>query len=87
MTQTTKIKSGSSYAIGSTGGETTHTLTIEEMPNHSHSLVARTVLMEAETNYGAYIADGSHNTSAVGGSQPHNNVPPYLAINVWKRIS
>ena len=25
-------------------------------------------------------------TSAVGGSASHNNMPPYLAINMWKRI-
>lgn len=24
--------------------------------------------------------------SYTGGSQPHNNMPPYLAINVWKRV-
>jgi microcystin-dependent protein len=23
----------------------------------------------------------------VGGGQPHNNMPPYLTVNVWKRTA
>lgn len=30
---------------------------------------------------------GPIRTSWVGGSQPHNNMPPYLAIYMWKRVS
>ena len=26
-------------------------------------------------------------TSSVGGNQPHNNIPPYYAVYIWKRIS
>lgn len=26
-------------------------------------------------------------TGSTGGSQPHNNMPPYLAVYMWKRIS
>lgn len=26
-------------------------------------------------------------TGNIGGSQPHNNMPPYLAVYMWKRIS
>ena len=26
-------------------------------------------------------------TSSVGGSQPHNNMPPYLTVYMWKRTS
>ena len=24
---------------------------------------------------------------STGGNEPHNNMPPYLAVNIWKRIS
>ena len=30
---------------------------------------------------------GNFATTFVGGSQPHNNMPPYLAVYMWKRIS
>ena len=26
-------------------------------------------------------------TNSVGGSQLHNNMPPYLAVYMWKRVS
>lgn len=31
--------------------------------------------------------DGAVRTSWVGGSQPHNNMPPYLAVYMWKRTA
>lgn len=79
---------GSVYAIGSTGGETTHTLTIEEMPSHSHGVLYKNVTIASGDTYTNELSGSeNYNTSAVGGSLPHNNMPPYLAINVWKRIS
>lgn len=27
------------------------------------------------------------NTGKTGGNQAHNNMPPYLAVNMWKRVS
>lgn len=31
--------------------------------------------------------DGPIRTSWVGGSQPHNNLPPYLAVYTWVRVA
>ena len=83
------ITTAGSYHIGDNGGEATHTLTIEEMPNHTHG---------APVTFGSYTTmDGSGNTwvpiynnsnvDYTGGSQPHNNMPPYLVVYMWKRIS
>ncbi len=33
------------------------------------------------------VGDGSTNTSTLGDSQPHNNMPPYLTVYIWKRIA
>ena len=47
---------------------------------------------EIETNSASTFAlDGSgcitRLTMSFGGDQPHNNMPPYLAVNMWKRVA
>ena len=93
------VGAGNSYALGSTGGESTHTLTIEEMPNHRHDGIESgndTGGLNVDNNYGsgnAYAVSPSPNndqsfgfkTTLTGGSQAHNNLPPYLAVNIWRR--
>lgn len=84
------LASGDTYDAGTTGGEATHTLTTQEMPSHSHG-----IKMNAPTHFGsgtagwAYINDTSvhKTTETAGGGQAHNNMPPYLAVYVWKRVS
>lgn len=73
--------------VGRTGGEKTHTLTVNEMPSHGHSITAKTALMQAGSNYGTYIAEGTLNTSETGGGQAHNNLPPYQVVAYWKRVA
>ena len=34
------VQAGHSYSLGNTGGETYHTLTVEEMPSHNHDMVS-----------------------------------------------
>lgn len=38
------------------------------------------------TDYGTYRGFEAL-TNPVGGSKPHNNLPPYLAVYAWKRIA
>ena len=84
----------STYAAGSTGGEATHTLTIDEMPTHTHNMsassvspgdnVAGGIMISSHDLYEYGINQGIHNT---GGGQPHNNMPPYLTVYMWRRVS
>lgn len=81
------------YKAGSTGGEAEHTLTIDEMPSHNHSLdnyntaagnttPYMTVQAQSKVGYG-----GNVQTLNTGGGKPHNNLPPYLSVYMWKRVS
>ena len=81
--------------IGKTGGEKTHTLTVAEMPKHTHNLKtgARTNAWQ-EPNYAisyqyqaASTANSSEGIENTGGSQPHNNLQPYQVVAYWKRIA
>lgn len=84
------LGSSTSYVIGNTGGEETHTLTESEMPRHRHS----TGHLEETTGLGeSYIGDGNTPiwtntvTDYTGGNGAHNNMPPYQVVNIWKRNS
>lgn len=99
------LSAGSTYSAGSTGGEATHTLTINEMPSHRHErardLLNNQILGESGGTYsnvvgltfntGKYVyTDTTHNnvvTDYTGGGQAHNNMPPYLAVYIWKRTA
>lgn len=90
------LGSNSTYTNGSTGGEATHTLTFSEMPTHRHSIYypnAGGPYGDANISY----PEGSGvnktwqaemcKTESAGDSVAHNNMPPYLVVNMWKRIS
>ncbi len=72
------------------------TLTIQQIPIHTHALLASTTIANTQTPGGNVAAAGSgqiytsnesltqmsaQSISPVGGSQPHENVQPYLCIN------
>lgn len=78
------LGSSDKYAVGATGGEETHTLTVNEMPSHNHSYKHRQSGRSTKTNqeyggdhYGDLVSDTS---GTAGGSQAHNNMPPYYAL-------
>lgn len=85
------LASGNTYDAGATGGEATHTLTKNEMPVHGHSLNA---YASSSGGSGGGVISYNNNAGGAqyiaydqGGGQAHNNMPPYLAVYVWKRIA
>lgn len=91
------MHSSASFVLGQPGGEAAHTLSIAEVPTHTHGVNASsagattTVLtgnVWATTTTGQY-ASGAATTSmasaavaTAGSSQPHENRPPLLGLNI-----
>ena len=79
---------GGTHPVGELGGEETHTLTEEEMPQHNHSVEAtgnlntgvKHTIIDAEVVARSTTVGGFARTSIGGGSQPHNNMPPYYVL-------
>ena len=80
--------------VGKTGGSTTHTLSINEMPSHAHT--SKTSLVNANGQGSDARAQGgttlgfafqAETTNSTGGGQPHNNLQPYVVVCRWHRIA
>lgn len=88
------VGAGSSYSVAEKGGETTHTMTVAEMPSHIHSFV-----YSANDNGGGAgggdpnwpkkmqrmgVPDqGKYSSDSIGptgGNSAHENRPPYFAL-------
>ena len=91
------LAAGTSYAAGSTGGEASHTLTVGEMPSHTHSqqgFYGTTIdnsptaaYVRARNKISLDVVDTDSSLLSAGDGQAHNNMPPYLAVYVWKRTA
>ena len=95
------LAAGDTYTGGSTGGEATHKLTTQDMPSHAHTMYVNNdgsssswspasgtylvkpdcVTTSTKNNGGALAQNGA------GLGQAHNNMPPYLAVYIWKRTA
>ena len=74
---------GGTRPVGEIGGEEEHTLTVEEMPEHSHGMYFLNIANTWNTTGGpekGTIRDSMQNTTNAGASQPHNNMPPYYVL-------
>jgi microcystin-dependent protein len=87
---------GGSYVLGQAGGEAAHALTVPEMAAHGHVPIASTAPADkpspdgnrwaVNTSYSMYSNQPNESLSPAvvaqaGGSQPHENMSPYLALN------
>lgn len=95
------LPSSAEHAVNTTGGEATHTLTVDEMPTHAHAyqnpLLAftsdppsgqSTVHLSGTSSGAGWIgtdAIGKQATASTGGGQAHNNMPPYYVVTAQIR--
>jgi microcystin-dependent protein len=91
------VHQGGTFSIGQTGGQESVNLNVNQIPAHSHPPRAGDGAVGTAQNSptGAYWNKWSGSAfsttgnatlnagavSVVGGSQPHDNMPPFLAIN------
>lgn len=97
------LGAGDTYSPGEIGGEASHALTTNELASHYHNgyLLDLGGSTDApayfcsfnRSGYTYNYANKTPNTETVamtgraGSGVPHNNMPPYLAVYMWKRIS
>jgi hypothetical protein len=83
------VGAGSSYAVGATGGAAQVTLTIDQIPAHTHSYSDKYTDGNRDNGSHAWNATNDKDpryvvenkiTGATGGNQPHENRPPYYAL-------
>lgn len=86
------------YPAGSTGGEAKVAITVEQMPRHKHDWIGVMNKRKGEIDYSDYAPDisedhlaSSYNSKAgvqyAGEGKPHNNIPPYYSVYIWRRVA
>jgi microcystin-dependent protein len=87
---------GNGFLLAQTGGAEEVTLTIQQIPNHSHPMLASgDIAQRRNVSNGVFGRAGAEayaseftpevlsptSVSPLGGSQPHTNLQPYLCVN------
>jgi microcystin-dependent protein len=91
------LHQGNGFTLAETGGVETVTLTVSQIPAHSHPLLASNAIATQQNVTCNLLAEASlynpyininptspmapQSVSSTGGSQPHNNFQPYLCID------
>ena len=89
---------GDTYPAGSTGGEAKVAITVEQMPRHKHDWIGVMNKRKGEIDHSNYAPDisedylvSSYNSKAgvqyAGEGKPHNNIPPYYSMYIWRRVA
>lgn len=91
------LHQGNGFILAETGGAEEITLTVSQIPAHSHPLLASTSIASQSSPANNVLAQSSSAdlyiedtatinmtpvaVGSVGGSQPHTNFQPYLCVN------
>lgn len=89
------IHMGSGHTLGELGGEQSHTLTLTEIPQHTHIAHASPANADAPVPGNNLLASANNvyappanltslhpaSITNAGGSQPHLNMQPFLTVN------
>lgn len=77
--------------VEKTGGESMHTLSVDEMPSHTHNIIGGTTQITASAGNAVIPAIWSSSIggyiSNTGGGGSHNNLQPYITCYMWKRTA
>lgn len=87
------LLAGDTYKGGKTGGEAAHKLTIDEMPRHQPQALLNTndsnttgsAINWQVVNNGRFYGGDMFKT--YGGDKAHNNMPPYIVVYGWVKVS
>ena len=89
------IHMGNGHTLGEAAGSTAVTVNIQQLPTHLHALQAINANAGTNSGSGGFLAQTNNlyhgpttlttlnpaSVTSVGGSQPHNNMMPYLTLN------
>lgn len=90
------IHFGAAHDLGEAAGSTSVTVNVQQLPTHTHIVTGTSVTSTQPVPAGNLLANataeaygsptsltalGPTTVTSVGGSQPHNNMMPYLALN------
>ncbi|TSI05170.1 phage tail protein [Lysinibacillus sp. BW-2-10] len=94
LSQGQNLTTGTTYTLGQKAGTETATLTVDQLPHHTHEVKASSASSTVSSPENAYWAsfaqysnqapNGTMNPAvvlSVGESLPHNNMMPYLSMN------
>ena len=93
------LGAGGKYGVNMTGGEESHTLTIDELPSHNHGMHAQMGNVKRGVGYyqtnagggtlwsllsqGETGATGTIVIENTGGNKPVNIMPPFTTMYIW----